>query len=381
MKTRKICFVGLENLSVLAREFNHRAVGGEQVQQTLLACAFARKGYDVSMVVADYGQADGATWQGVRTYKAYRLEAGLPVVRFVHPRWTGLWSALSRADADVYYYSCAGMPVGLGVMHGRLHGRQAIYRIVSDNDCLPDRLPIQYWHHRKLYEYGLRGVGGILAQSASQQSALLRNYGLHSTLAGMLVEPASRQLPFEARDLPVLWVNNLWEIKRPDLMLDLAASLPELAMHMIGGRGVGSEALYDAIVRRASNLANLVFHGQVPYHDTNDWYERARVFVHTSVSEGFPNSYLQSWVRGTPVVAFFDPDGVIAREGLGRAVKSLDEMRDAVRQITSDPVLWLETSERCKAYMACEFSEEKVLAPYLELVESLCAQVVRTCRP
>jgi glycosyltransferase involved in cell wall biosynthesis len=381
VKTRRICFVGLENLSVLAHEFSHRAVGGEQVQQSLLACAFARKGYDVSMVVADYGQADGATWQGVRTYKAYRLEAGLPVVRFVHPRWTGLWSALNRADADVYYYSCAGMPVGLGVMHARLHGHQAIYRIAHDNDCWPDRLQIRYWHHRKLYEYGLRGVGGILAQSASQQSALLRNYGLHSTLAGMLVEPASRQLPVEARDLPVLWVNTLREFKRPDLMLDLAASMPELAMHMIGGREAGSEALYDASARRASDLANLVFHGRVPYHDVTDWYEQARVFVNTSDSEGFPNSYLQSWMRGTPVVAFFDPDGVIAREGLGRAVKSLDEMRDAVRQFTSNPVLWLETSERCKAYMAREFSEDKVLAPYLELVESLCARVVQTRRP
>jgi glycosyltransferase involved in cell wall biosynthesis len=303
------------------------------------------------------------------------------VVRFVHPRWTGLWSALNRADADVYYHSCAAMQVGLGVMHARLHGCQAIYRIAHDNDCWPDRLQIRYWHHRKLYEYGLRGVGGILAQSASQQSALLRNYGLHSTLAGMLVEPASRQLPVEARDLPVLWVNTLREFKRPDLMLDLAASMPELAMHMIGGREAGSEALYDASARRASDLANLVFHGRVPYHDVTDWYEQARVFVNTSDSEGFPNSYLQSWMRGTPVVAFFDPDGVIAREGLGRAVKSLDEMRDAVRQFTSNPVLWLETSERCKAYMAREFSEDKVLAPYLELVESLCARVVQTRRP
>jgi hypothetical protein len=44
-------------------------------------------------------------------------------------------------------------------------------------------------------------------------------------------------------------------------------------------------------------------------------------------------------------------------------------------------VLWLKTSERCKAYMAREFSEDKVLAPYLELVESLSARVVQTCRP
>src|SRR5262245_51300056 len=104
----KICLVGLYNLPVLAPEYQHGAVGGEPVQQTLLARALAARGYDVSMVVADHGQPDGAVWDGVRTWKAYRRGAGIPVLRFVHPRWTGLWSALARADADVYYTSCAG---------------------------------------------------------------------------------------------------------------------------------------------------------------------------------------------------------------------------------------------------------------------------------
>src|SRR3954470_20643669 len=77
-----VCFVGLGNLPVLAREYNHHSIGGEQVQQTLLACALAREGYDVSMVTSDFGQRDGAVWEGVRVYKAYAPDAGVPVVRF-----------------------------------------------------------------------------------------------------------------------------------------------------------------------------------------------------------------------------------------------------------------------------------------------------------
>ena len=109
----KVCFVGLENLSVLAPEYRDRNVGGESVQQTLLARALARRGYEACMVVEDCGQPDGAQWQGIRTFKAYRADAGMPGLRFVHPRWTGMWGALARADADVYYTSCAGMHVGL----------------------------------------------------------------------------------------------------------------------------------------------------------------------------------------------------------------------------------------------------------------------------
>ena len=97
----KICLLGLDNLPVLAPEYREHTVGGESVQQTLLARALARRGHAVSMVTADYGQRDGAVWDDIRVYKAYRPAAGLPLLRFVHPRWSGLWSALARADAQL----------------------------------------------------------------------------------------------------------------------------------------------------------------------------------------------------------------------------------------------------------------------------------------
>ena len=55
----RICFVGLDSLPVLAPEYQQHRIGGEQVQQTLLARALARRGFEVSMIVYDYGQADG----------------------------------------------------------------------------------------------------------------------------------------------------------------------------------------------------------------------------------------------------------------------------------------------------------------------------------
>ena len=131
----KVCFVGLENLSVLAPEYNPDGIGGEQVQQTLLAKALVSRGYLVSMVVGDYGQPDAAAWHGVATYKAYRPDAGVPVLRFVYPRWTGTWAALMRADADVYYTSCAGMLVGLVAMFCRRHQRGLIHKLASDTDA------------------------------------------------------------------------------------------------------------------------------------------------------------------------------------------------------------------------------------------------------
>ncbi len=364
----KICFLGLENLPVLAPEFNRHGVGGEQVQHALLARALARRGHQVSMVVHDHGQPDAARWQGVTTYKAYRPDAGIPVFRFVHPRWTGVWAALARADADLYYASCAGMHLGLLAMFCQRAGRRYVFRVAHDRDCEPDKLLISYARDRKLYEYGLRRANGILAQSRRQQRAMLGNYGLHSRVAEMLVD---RPEPEVARDIDVLWVNNLRQFKRPDLLLALAKMLPQFRFHMIGGPQPGFGDLFERIREEAAAVPNLVFHGCVPYQDIGAFYARARIFVNTSDTEGFPNSYLQAWIRGTPVVAFFDPDGVIRRERLGSAVGSLEEMAAAVTQLFHERPAWESASWRCKAYMEREYGEDRLLEPYLDTFRSL----------
>lgn len=364
----RICFVGLDNLPILAPEFNRFGAGGEQVQQTLLARALARRGLDVSMIVFDYGQSDDAVWDGVRTVRAYPPAAGFPVLRFVYPRWTGLWSALRRADADVYYVSCSGARVGQVAHFTRYFGKRVIYRVAHDRACDPKTVMIRYWRDKRLYEYGLRNSDAILVQSAWQQQAMQLNYGLSSTIAGMLVEPGKNNVEFHERTIGALWVNNMRPFKRPDRFLDFAASTPSIQSHMIGGPGKGFQQIFEEIAARAKDISSLVFHGPVPYHDINDYYERARVFVNTSDSEGFPNSYLQAWIRGTPVVSFFDPDGVIEREGLGRAVSSDLELQAAIVRLGSDPLLWQEISLRCREYMRRHFSEDDILAPYLSAI-------------
>ena len=369
--TTRICFVGLENFPVLAPEFEQHGIGGEQVQQSLLAMAFARRGFPVSMVCGDYGQQDGATWSGVRVYKAYGADEGIPVVRFVHPRWTKLWGALRRAAADVYYVSCAGAQIGQVAMWAALNGRRMIFRIASDSDCEPDRLQISFWRDRKLYEYGLRRAAAVLAQSVTQQALMRSNYGLDSSVAYMLVDAPERQLTLAERDIALLWVSNILQLKRPEVFIELARRLDPLTASMVGGAQQLARGLFQEVRARAAGVGNLTFHGRLPYRATKQVFDRARLFFNTSEIEGFPNTFLQAWIRGVPVISFFDPDEVIRREGLGCAVSSLDEMESAARRLASDSHAWLEMSARCRAYMARRYGEEEILAPYLAAVSQV----------
>jgi len=184
----------------------------------------------------------------------------------------------------------------------------------------------------------------------------------------MLVEPAPAD---GKRDIDVLWVGNIRRVKRPDRVLALAAQLPEADIHMVGGPLPDEHALYEDIRRDAATRPNLTFHGRMSYWDVNAMYARARVLVNTSEVEGFPNAYLQSWIRGVPVVSYVDPDGVIGRNGLGAVVDSPLRMRAAILRLLRDPGALASASSRCRAFMAREYAEDKILAPYLTAFEEL----------
>src|SRR5712671_6809619 len=214
--------------------------------------------------------------------------------------------------------------------------------------------------------YGLRRADAILVQSASQAETLARNYGLAGRVAGMLVEKAQ---PIAAPDIDVLWVSNIRKVKRPDRILHLAERMPESKFHMVGGSLTGEEALFRDVSDAAATKTNVVFHGRLSYWDANELYGRAKVLVNTSDVEGFPNSYLQAWVRGVPVVTLIDPDSVIEREGLGVAATSTTEIFDAVNHLLCDAAAWKAASDRCRAFMARDYAEDKVLAAYIETFE------------
>ncbi len=123
--------------------------------------------------------------------------------------------------------------------------------------------------------------------------------------------------------------------------------------------------LYQRVERGAQALPNLKFHGQVKFGMTRALFARARIFVNTSSFEGFPNTYLQAWANGVPVVATFDPDGIIAARGLGVTVSSAAEAAAAAQALLAAPDAWAAASARCLAYARERLAPDTVSRPYL----------------
>jgi len=363
----RICFVGLDNYPVLSKSARSKYIGGESVQQTLLAKAFTALGYEVSMVVQDYGQPDGEALDAIRIWKTFARGAGIPVIRFLHPRMTSLLRALAKADADVYYQSCAGVVTGAVAWFCKKQGKRFVFRVASDSDCIRGRELIPNVRDRHIYYYGLKRAHLIAAQGQRQRRLLEEGHGLTSVVVNMVVEEPD---PSEAtrRDVDVLWVANMRPLKRPELLLELASRSPGRRFVMIGGPLPGSESYFRSIEDRARGLSNIEFMGFLPYAQANAYFSRARMLVNTSETEGFPNTFLQAWIRGTPTLSFFDPDDLSAQRQIGFIARDQDDMGALLDLILADQERWGRASATVRGFAEEHYSPHEVAKRYHQLI-------------
>src|SRR5262245_64458963 len=177
-----LCFVAPYAWPVLSCDPKLKIVGGAEVQQCILARLFVRNGYRVSMICCDYGQPDRAEVDGIMVRKVFAPEAGLPVLRFVHPRLTLMWRALRAVDADVYYQRSSAIWTGVIAAFCRLHGRGSIYAGASDRDFVRGAEQIRFARDRWIYRRGLAAVDAIVAQNRAQTESCREHYGRAAVL-------------------------------------------------------------------------------------------------------------------------------------------------------------------------------------------------------
>jgi glycosyltransferase involved in cell wall biosynthesis len=330
-----VCLVGLKALDYLTGSSVPRFLGGIERQLAVLAKLLAADGLRVAFIVYDHGQGERIRCDGVDVYAAYAPGAGWPGLRFVHPRTTALWSTMRRVGARVYLQMGAGDDTGRVALGCQLLPRAAslVYFVASDGDCVPELPFIRHRRARVLYRHGLARAERVIAQTRRQKELLEHHFGIRSVLARLPIMPRAEATPLARASHRVVWVGRFDPAKRVEMLLSAAERCPELRFDVVGA--ANSESDYErAMVERAATLTNVNVHGSMG--DVRLWrlYAEASVLCCTSHIEGFPTTFLEAWSVGLPVVTTFDPDGLVAAEGLGRVVTSVDELAAVLRRAT-----------------------------------------------
>lgn len=360
----RLCIVAHSTFPTLAGGPNGH-IGGVERQTSLLARWLAARGYGVSVLTWDEGQPDDLAIDGVRVIKICRRNAGLRGLRFFHPRWSGLLRAMRKADADVYYQNCGEYVTGQVALWCRRNGRAFVYSVASDADCDPSLPEMKTLRERALYRYGLRNADRVIVQTRTQQRMLRSRFGVESIAVpmpcagpedGEWVRPPA-PAPESAR---VAWVGRIATVKRLEWMLDIAEALPEYSFDVAGAPD--EETLYSkALFARAATIENVAMLGRVNPGDMPRIYRAAACLCCTSAFEGFPNTFLEAWSHGLPVVSSFDPDHLIAQRQLGAVAHDVPGLIAAVRSLLGSPERWRTASDNARRYYLDHHTVEAVM--------------------
>lgn len=373
---RHICFVALNAYNVLSGRSDLNHTGGAEVQQVQIAAWLLKKGYAVSFVTLDHGQPDGIEFEGIKVFKAYAAENGLQGLRFVHPRWTGLWLAMKRANADVYYHRGAECETGQVGLWCRLHRRYFIFAAANDSDCDSSLYALTSRREKALYRLGLRLADAVTAQTETQRRMLRENMGVSACLVrncgsnSSVVAVPEQPVTIRSITKRVLWVGRFSKQKRLEWLLDIAELCPEISFDVLGAANTES-GYASSLINRASGIANVRMYGLVPHAEMAQHYQNCHILCCTSAYEGFPNTFLEAWSLGIPVISTFDPDGVIATKGLGWVVHDVEGIVACLKRINQSPEILGEPSKAARSY----YLENHTLEVCLPELERLLLRV------
>lgn len=298
-------FVFLSSFAHLALDpQSDRVSGGAELQVALLARALVQRGHEVVVIGGDIGQKDHVVFDGVRTRTGGKFHTGklwdtlkaIPrVLSLLHqekPDYVGIlgWTTwLSLIDYGKHIFGYKSIFIcGLDTeVNGEFRRANPLRGVVFEKAM--DRCDIRF-------------------AMSTYQKKCFKQRGTPCGFYRNLILPRAQKRTAE-KDIDFLWVARCQPIKQPHQFLDLAERIPEAKFEMVCPRE--DVRLWESVKLRASRLPQVTFHERIPYHQIQSVYDRAQVFVNTSLWEGFPNSLIQAGQGEAALLSLrINPDGL-----------------------------------------------------------------------
>jgi glycosyltransferase involved in cell wall biosynthesis len=359
----------------LFRQSLQRA-GGAERQMALLAGELARRAHSVALVV--YEVPDPVPGIDPRlTLIGRSSHAGSTVVGNLRESARVLRS-LVAANGRVVVVRTGTPVVGFIALYTRLRRRRLVFSSANNFDFLPRTKPsrLQTW----LYRFGVRRADAVVVQSLEQVELARKAFPRIRNLVhipSFADDPAPSGEPQDPTAF--VWAGRLVDYKRPLLYADLAAAVPEaqfiLIPHIPSQLDREQKDFLAELERAVERTPNLELGAPLPHAKLIEGLASAVAVVNTSSFEGMPNTFLEAWGQGVPVLTLsFDPDGVVERLGLGvSANDSWDAFVAGARDLWQSRFDRAELSERVQSHVRATHSKQAVGLKWHEVLERLGA--------
>jgi glycosyltransferase involved in cell wall biosynthesis len=216
-----------------------------------------------------------------------------------------------------------------------------------------------------LFALGLEWTDKIFVQNDKQLVRLPRRWQAKTRKVPSITPEPGAVIPHAQRACHVAWVAMLRKFKRPDLLIEIAQKATDLRFIVCGGttKFTAEPGYGEAIGDLLRSLPNVEYRGQVSPDEAQRVISEAAVFLSTADEEGFPNTFLQAWGAGTPVISLrIDPDQIIERHALGKVSPTVADAIADIRGLIGSPEAREAISAHAKIYVANHHSSSALVS-------------------
>ena len=315
-------------------------IGGLNIQMNFWGRTFAEHGWD-TLCLTHIKEHSGKTLLGMKHVYIKTAKHFQTLYSFI---WYFL--ALCRYNPDVFLIRGRGVSLYPLALLSWLFHKKLVFFIAADTNMDKGKEAKQNFETR-LFRKGVKYLQYIVAQNSRQQAQTQSNYDKSSLIIPNIWKADSVDKS-GSKQYDVLWVGNIRNVKRPEIYVQLAEMNPNIHFAMVGGALDAS--VYDKTKESADKLDNLDFKGRQDFNETNRIFTQARIYVCTSSSEGFPNTFLQAWSNEIPVISTVDPSDVVKQNELGIICDSVEGLSEAIKQLLTDQEMYNKYSNNVSNY-------------------------------
>ena len=312
-------------------------VGGANVATLALMKGLIHNGCRVGIITWKGAKNFIGNNRGIDIIEAFGKDSGIKKIRWIYYRYPLLVKAIKNYSPDYLLQTTASMETGIIANIAKKLNIPMIYRVASDMDVdkrIDRRLS---FYQRKLYKYGLKHSKYIVTQNEFQYNKLRKRYPHNKVF--MLVNafyPSQKSIGSQKRRY-IAWVGLFRYEKNLPALLNIAHMLPDITFKIAGKeQQSGIDRDIANTIASLRLCKNVQFVGYLKRNELNDFLANAYALLNTSYYEGFPNTFLEAFALGTPIISLYaDPNGILKKYKLGFVVDP-QEVAQVVRHLINN---------------------------------------------
>jgi glycosyltransferase involved in cell wall biosynthesis len=359
-----VCFVSLSAYGYFdPSSYSQTGAGGAQRQLYLISKEISDD-YDIHFIVGDYGQADTENFDDITLHKSFR-PVGSSLKKPIEA--LKLFNTMKNVNADVYISRYAPYKSIVIYIIAKIIGKKFVINIANDKSVKNLQRFSPYL--RRIYRHTLINSNKIIVQTNYQQQRLKEFAGVKSSVVPNGYTKTDVSIGYKNRSC-FIWVGRLHqEQKRPNLFVELAKRVPEANFLLIGTRG--TEQYREYLKKEITSIENMDYKFDVDPNKIHQYYQQSIALVNTSRYEGFPNTFLEAWRVGTPVLGLdVNPDRFLQQdETTDFHAGDLEILSQIIRKLNCDKEYQNRVSRTVKEEFEQKYSIDKLAGRYIKEIE------------